>query len=278
MIIDVRARSLDAGAVLTDALGRPVSAGEGLTAKPGGTIVAAWRQLDQYFDDGVWSAPRWAEHLDDPLRLHPFAASPSGDRRAILHLAVRLHPLDRNLEHAEWAGIGHRIAEAAGVSVPGEEAGCRWIAVQAQPGRLDVIANLIHSDGTWTTPPRRLAHLLDTEARRMEADFALHPRDQHPGPATEPAAAILARLAAEQDGPMAGVRRLIEHAAWQTAALPGAEAAQAGQDLTWAARRLLHLQQDLAAIATRLPPTPSPPAATAPVPVPAPAAARAVTR
>ncbi|MFD9793345.1 relaxase/mobilization nuclease [Streptomyces sp. NPDC059070] len=278
MIIDVRARGLGAGAVLSDALGRKVGEDEQLAAEPGGTIVAAWRQLDQYFDDGVWSAPRWAEHLDDPLRLHPFAASPSGDRRAILHLVVRLHPLDRVLEHAEWAGIGHRLAQVAGVSVPGEEGGCRWIAVQAQPGRLDVIANLIRTDGTWTNPPRRLAQLLDSEARRMEADFALHPRDQHLGHSTEPVAVILARLAGEQDGPMAGVRRLIEHAAWQTAALPGAEAAQAGQDLTWAARRLLHLQQDLAAIATRLPPTPAPSLATTPVPLPAPATAHAVTR
>ncbi|MGW4671463.1 hypothetical protein [Streptomyces sp. NPDC004324] len=59
----------------------------------------------------------------------------------------RLHPQDRDLTGPEWAEAAHRLARAAGIDIPGKEHGCRWTAVQAQPRRLNLIANLIHLDG-----------------------------------------------------------------------------------------------------------------------------------
>lgn len=158
-----------------------------LTAEPGGTVVAHWHQLGHYIDDDrVWTAPEWADHLNSPARDHPFTTHPAGERRAVMHVTVRLHPLDRSLDHAEWAEIGHRIARTAALTPAGDSEACRWIAVQARPGRLDVIASLIRADGHWAALPRHLARELSAEARRIEADLALHTSGQHPGTSTSP--------------------------------------------------------------------------------------------
>lgn len=160
---------------LEEALGRPVSPNEGLTEH---TIVAHWPGLDYFtLDDEqrIWTSVQWAEHLEDPYLEHPFADSPDDDRRAILHLDIRLHPDDRELTGPEWAEVAQRLARAAGIEIPGKEHGCRWIAVQAQPGRLDLIANLIHLDGAWHAPPADKLRRLAQEARRIEQDLHLIP-------------------------------------------------------------------------------------------------------
>jgi len=122
---------------LAAALGRPVSPNEVLTEY---TVLAHWPGLDYLaLDDEqrTWTSVLWAEHLDDPYLEHPFAASLDDDRE---------------LTRPEWAEATHRLARAAGIEIPGKEHGCRWIAVQAQPGRLDLIANLIRLDGAWHAP------------------------------------------------------------------------------------------------------------------------------
>ncbi|MFD7137030.1 relaxase/mobilization nuclease [Streptomyces sp. NPDC059894] len=246
---------------LEEALGRPVSPNEGLSEY---TVVAHWRGLDYFtLDDEqkTWTSLQWAEHLEEALLEHPFAASPDDDRRAILHLDVRLHPDDRELTGPEWAEVAHRLARAAGIEIPGKESGCRWIAVQAQPGRLDLIANLIHLDGAWHAPPvdtlRRLAH----EARRIEQDLDLVPvRSDSPSrPAVRTAltasaqlASILTQLANEQAGPLAAARGLVEHTAHRIARQPGAASTGTAYRLELIARRLHAVQQDLDTTATRL--------------------------
>ncbi|MFI8103422.1 relaxase/mobilization nuclease [Streptomyces sp. NPDC086023] len=277
MIIHLHRNGFEAADALADALGRPLSANEGLTTEPGGTVVAYWDQLDRYTDESrYWTTPEWAQHLDDPLVEHPFAAAPDGSRRAILHLYVRLHPLDRELSPAEWSEVGHRLARTAGLAPPGDDRACRWVAVRDKANRMDLIGNLIRLDGSWATTPRRLAEALEAEARRIEADLLLHtgpPSVQEKAPAaarptaaapartpaaTSPLAGILTQLAAEQAGPIAAVRQLVEQVGRQAAALPGHETAAAGRDLFWAARRLHGVQDQLGQIAARL--TPAPPA------------------
>ncbi|MET9507665.1 relaxase/mobilization nuclease [Streptomyces flavidovirens] len=200
---------------LGEALGRSVPIGGGL---PEETVVAYWPGLGSYtLDDeqAMWTAAQWAEPLEDPLLEQPFVASPQGDRRAIFHLDVRLRPDDRELSGPEWAEAAHRLARAAGIEVPGEANGCRWIAVQAQPGRLDLIANLIRLDGSWHTQPAEVLRHLSAEARRIEQDLHLVPVRSTPRPQAvarpAPTAAtqltvILAQLADEQTGPLAIVR------------------------------------------------------------------------
>ncbi|MFD9967736.1 hypothetical protein ACFWYA_06060 [Streptomyces sp. NPDC059011] len=132
-----------------------MSTDEDLTQR---TLVVHWPGLDFYtLDDEhvAWTSAQWSQHLDDPLIEQPFAASPQGDRRVIFHLDARLHPDDRDLTGAQWAEAAQHLARAAGIEIPGDENGCRWIAVQAQPGRLDLIANLIRLDGTWQQHPRQ---------------------------------------------------------------------------------------------------------------------------
>ncbi|MGA5169695.1 MULTISPECIES: relaxase/mobilization nuclease [Streptomyces] len=219
--------------------------------------MAYWPGLGSYtLDDehAMWTATQWGEHLEDPLLEQPFVASPQGDRRAIFHLDVRLHPDDRELTGTEWAEAAHRLARAAGIEVPGEATGCRWIAVQAQPGRLDLIANLIRLDGSWHTQPAEVLRHLSAEARRIEQDLHLVPVRSTPRPqavarhaptAATQLAAILAQLADEQTGPLATVRGLVEHTAHQVARQPGAAGADTAHRLELIARRLYAVQQDL---------------------------------
>ncbi|GAB2719611.1 relaxase/mobilization nuclease [Streptomyces bullii] len=247
---------------LAEALGRPLSANEGLTEY---TIVAHWPGLDYYTPDDeqrTWTSVQWAEHLEDPYLEHPFAASADDDRRAILHLDIRLHPDDRELTGPEWAETAHRFARAAGIEVPGSaEHGWRWIAVQAQPGRLDLLANLIHLDGTWRTPPADILPRLTDEARRIEQDLNLIPA--RTGPTTRPAArtvptasaqlaGVLTHLADEQAGPLATVRGLVEHTAYRIARRPGAASTDTAHRLELIARRLHSIQQDLDTTAAHL--------------------------
>ncbi|MET7737303.1 relaxase/mobilization nuclease [Streptomyces sp. NPDC005402] len=246
---------------LAEALRRPVSPNEGLTEH---TIVAHWPGLDYYtLDDEqkIWTSVQWAEHLEDPYLEHPFAASPDDDQRAILHLDVRLHPDDRELTGPEWAEVAQRLARAAGIEIPGKEHGCRWIAVQAQPGRLDLIANLIHLDGAWHAPPADILRRLSDEARRIEQDLHLIPLSA--GPTTRPSiraaptasaqlASVLTQLADEQAGPLAAVRGLVEHAAHRIARQPGAAGAGMAHRLELIARRLHAIQQDLDSTAAHL--------------------------
>ncbi|WP_371565236.1 relaxase/mobilization nuclease [Streptomyces canus] len=246
---------------LEEALGRPVSPNEGLTEH---TIVAHWPGLDYFtLDDEqrIWTSVQWAEHLEDPYLEHPFAASPDDDRRAILHLDIRLHPKDRELTGPEWAEVAQRLARAVGIEIPGKEHGCRWIAVQAQPGRLDLIANLIHVDGAWHAPPADKLRRLAQEARRIEQDLHLIPvRSDPPSrPAVRAAltasaqlATILRQLADEQAGPLAAVRGLVEHTSHRIARQPGAAGTDTAHRLELIARRLYAIQQDLDTTANRL--------------------------
>ncbi|MEU7162325.1 hypothetical protein [Streptomyces chrestomyceticus] len=160
---------------LSEALGRAVPIEGGLAEQ---AVVAYWPGLDSYLLDdeqATWTATQWAEHLEDPLLEHPFAASPHGDRRAIFHLEARLHPDDGDLSDAEWAEAAHRLARAAGIETPGDQSGCHWIAVHGKPERLDVIANLIRLDGAWQRRPADLMRRLADETRRIEADLRLPP-------------------------------------------------------------------------------------------------------
>ncbi|MDG9724225.1 relaxase/mobilization nuclease [Streptomyces sp. DH41] len=247
---------------LAEALGRPLSPNEGLTEY---TVVAHWPGLDYYTPDDeqrTWTSVEWAEHLEDPYLEHPFAASPDDDRHAILHLDVRLHPDDRELTGPEWSETAHRFARAAGIEVPGAaEHGWRWIAVQGQPGRLDLIANLIHLDGTWRTPPADILRRLADEARRIEQDLNLIPvrtgTTQWSAARTVPTASaqlagVLAQLADEQAGPLATVRGLVEHTAYRIARQPGAAGTDTAHRLELIARRLHAIQQDLDATAAHL--------------------------
>ncbi|MFE1407828.1 relaxase/mobilization nuclease [Streptomyces sp. NPDC058770] len=259
---------------LAAALGRPVSPDEGLAEH---AIVAHWPGLDYYTPDDeqkVWRSIQWAEHLEGPYLEHPFTASPNDDRRAILHLDVRLHPDDRELTGPEWSETAHRLARAAGMEVPGDENGCRWIAVQAQPARLDLIASLIRHNGTWHTPPADVLRRLSDESRRIEQDLRLIPVSNTPRPqaasrptptASAQLATFLTQLADDQTSPLATVRGLVEHTAHRLAHQPGTAGADTARRLELIARRLHAIQQDLDTTAAHLSdaahPAAAPPAA-----------------
>ncbi|MFE9725953.1 relaxase/mobilization nuclease [Streptomyces sp. NPDC005794] len=262
MIPRLHVRSHSPHDALAEALGRPVSSTECL---PEYTVVAHWSGLDYYVLDDeqtIWTSLHWAEHLEGPYLESPFTASPDDDRRAILHLDVRLHPADRELTGAEWAEAAQRLARAAGIEIPGAaDHGWRWIAVQAQPGRLDLIANLIHIDGTWRAPPADVLRRLTHEARRIEEDLHLIP--VRSGSATRPAlraaptasaqlASVLTQLADEQAGPLATVRGLVEHTAHRVTRQPGAASSDTAHRLELIARRLHAIQQALDTTAAHL--------------------------
>ncbi|MGW5120264.1 relaxase/mobilization nuclease [Streptomyces noursei] len=261
MIPRINERTFVAQSPLGAALGHSVSTQEELTDR---TVVAYWPGLDFSAREGeqaVWTSAQWAEHLNDPLLEHPFTAGAQGDRRAIAHIDVRLHPDDRALTGPEWAEVGHRFARVAGIEVPGDERGCRWIAVQAQPQRLDLIANLIRLDGTWHAQPFNLAQRLVKEARRIETDLVLTPvlgtgerqAVRAVPTASTQLAAVLSQLADEQSGPLATVRGLVEHTAHRLARQPDGTSQATAHRLELVARRIHHIQQDLHTTAAHLP-------------------------
>ncbi|MBC9719200.1 hypothetical protein H9Y04_42485 [Streptomyces sp. TRM66268-LWL] len=281
MIISIHERGIDPNEAVAEALGRPISTQEGLTDH---TVVAHWPGLDAYLLDEqerVWTSADWAEHLDDPLWQHSFVAGPQGDRHAIWHASVRLHPDDRELTGPEWSEIAHRVARTAGIQRPGDDHGCRWIAVQAQTGRLDLIANLIRPDDTWTTQPYRLPARLATESRRIEAELGLISPRTGPDPqqpvqqarfagrrleagtadAASQFAVLLRQLAAERTGPLSTVRGLIEHAAHRLDGLPDAYGPDIAHQLEMVARRLYGIQESLESLAAALPARARPPLA-----------------
>ncbi|MFZ4190552.1 relaxase/mobilization nuclease [Streptomyces pseudogriseolus] len=226
-------------------------------------MVAYWAGLDwsaQGDEHSAWTAVQWAEHLEEPVFHHPFAAGLRGNGLAITHIVVRLHPDDRDLNGAEWAEVAHRLAHAAGIQRPGELTGCRWIAVQAQSGRLDLIANLVREDGTWQYQPSDLLRRLASEAHRIEKDLRLitmtpAPDDRQTArtvpTVSDQLATVLAQLADERSGPLATVRGLIEHTSHRASIQPGTGPATAHQ-LELIARRLYGIQQDLDDAAARL--------------------------
>ncbi|MFF5491318.1 relaxase/mobilization nuclease [Streptomyces virginiae] len=259
MIPTLHGRGVSADEALSEALGRPVSDEEGLTTE--GTVVAHWSLLDYYTEESrIWTSVEWAQHLDDPNWQHPFAASPQGDRRAVLHLSVRLHPDDRELTPAEWAEVGHRLARVTGIAPPGDEQSCRWIAVRDQSHRLDLLANLIREDANWAAMPAQVLHVLAAECRRIEADLGLlSPRDHHAGPfqqltqaVAQPSGDLLdsgrvAHLSVEAQRHLSAARRLVEKAALQLGTPPSNGPGLAHQ-LERIARRAHALGSDLAEI------------------------------
>ncbi|MFJ9900709.1 relaxase/mobilization nuclease [Streptomyces sp. NPDC091280] len=255
---------------------------EGLTEY---TVVAYWLALDSYTSDdeqATWNAVEWADHLDDPDFEYRFAARPRGDRHVIAHLDVRLHPGDRELSGAEWVEIAHRFARAASFEIPGDASGCRWIAVQAKPGRLDLIANLIRLDGEWQRLPASLPQRLADEARRIETDLHLIAPTTSDGPdhtrrpptAETQLAFLLAQFADEQSGPLATVRELIEHSAHRLARQAGGAGPDTAHRLELIAARLHGIQLDLDATANRLHAQPRPRTTIASMPPAARASAR----
>jgi hypothetical protein len=155
-----------------------------------------------------WRTGQWADALEEPFDDHPRARSPEGDGKAILHLTVQLQPEDRALEDEEWKHAAQRFAHALGLHDEPSSAAFVWIALQAQPGRLDLIASLIRSDGTWYAPPADLAYRVQDEARRIEADLDLAAAPPSPREALRN---LLAQVTAPT-GPLAEARALLARA------------------------------------------------------------------
>ncbi|MFD3760498.1 hypothetical protein [Streptomyces sp. NPDC058622] len=190
MIPHVRPRLFHVDDVFEDALGRPLLHVEDLTDF---TVVAhgpAFTQRPVLEENArMWSAQDWVGHLEEPFHEHPFATSPGGDRHAVLHLEIRLHPHDPGQHPATWEQIAERMAQTAGITAPADALGCRWVAFLGESSTLHIVANLIRADGSWTDVPRTLARNLTAEARRLEHEISL--RSPLPDGATQPPSAFL---------------------------------------------------------------------------------------
>ncbi|MEV0259021.1 hypothetical protein AB0H82_32750 [Streptomyces sp. NPDC050732] len=260
---------------LSAALDRPIAEQNVL-----GDLVVASAPLDPTVAEGSpqeWTFAEWEEYLIAPQSLAPYAAGPNANAPEIFHLVVRLHPADRELRRSEWAEIAQRLSRVAGLAPAGDEQACRWVALQARPSRLNVIANLVRGDGVWARQPYPLVRALVEECRRIEADLGLVPAQpqggrpltarlpaerialpkpvagQSPPAVAAQLATVMCQLADETNGPIASVRGLVEQAAYRLESLPHAYGPEAGHRLEWIARRLYGIQQDLKATAANLP-------------------------
>lgn len=278
MICHIHREPLHPSEALAGALGRPDAEQDVL----GDLVVACSLQNDSGNGGppGEWTLSDWEDYLGTPIDLHPYALVHADSPTGLFHFTVRLHPNDRALTTPEWAQIAHRLGHAAGVNPrAADEPACHWVALQAQPGRLDVIANLIRADGTCTPSGPSQYRALKEECRRIESDLHLLPvptrtKVQHshdsapplqlpelPGPTAPQSppsvaaqlATVMCQLADEATGPVAGVRSLIEQAAHRLEELPHSYGPDSAQRLGWIARRLYGIQQDLETVAAGLP-------------------------
>lgn len=87
-----------------------------------------------------------AHHLDEPVHLRN---SEFGKKITdhVWHCPVRAAPEDRHLSDVEWADIAQRIVEAAGIAPPGDDLGCRWIAVRHADDHIHILATTVREDG-----------------------------------------------------------------------------------------------------------------------------------
>jgi hypothetical protein len=156
-----------------------------------------WQPSSQSSSDG-WTRSRRRSRAPSTRALInwllPDPISAGLAQRPIWHAAVRLHPDDRDLIGPEWSEIAHRIARAAGIQHPGDKHGCRWIAIQAQPGRLDLLVNLVRPTAhgacshtkcpcSWT-PKAGASSPSWTSSRLQPAQFRNRPpsKPRSPGP------------------------------------------------------------------------------------------------
>ncbi|APE22408.1 hypothetical protein SVEN_3300 [Streptomyces venezuelae ATCC 10712] len=51
------------------------------------------------------------------------------------------------MSDTEWADIAQRIVEAAGTAPPGDDLGCRWIAVRHADDHVHILATTVREDG-----------------------------------------------------------------------------------------------------------------------------------
>ncbi|RBL84990.1 mobilization protein, partial [Streptomyces cavourensis] len=87
-----------------------------------------------------------AHHLDEPVHLRN---SEFGKKITdhVWHCPVRAAPEDRHLSDTEWADIAQRIVEASGIAPPGDDLGCRWIAVRHADDHIHILATTVREDG-----------------------------------------------------------------------------------------------------------------------------------
>ncbi|MGW5391856.1 relaxase/mobilization nuclease domain-containing protein [Streptomyces koyangensis] len=87
-----------------------------------------------------------AHHLDEPVHLRN---SEFGKKITdhVWHCPVRAAPEDRHLSDTEWADTAQCIVEAAGIAPPGDDLGCRWIAVRHADDHIHILATTVREDG-----------------------------------------------------------------------------------------------------------------------------------
>ncbi|MEU3599309.1 hypothetical protein ABZ714_11335 [Streptomyces sp. NPDC006798] len=171
MIAHLWKPSLSAYRPVEEALGRAHTA----TGSVHDSVVAYWDRLGDHIqgEQRHWAPVDWINHLDGMTFEWPFAADDGGVREPIFHLTATLHPSDRPLGSTEWGDIAHRLAITARLAQPLDELGCQWVAFQARPRRLDLLANLIRLDGNWQRLDASPLQGVRRQLRRVELDFGL---------------------------------------------------------------------------------------------------------
>ncbi|WP_329119313.1 relaxase/mobilization nuclease domain-containing protein [Streptomyces sp. NBC_01465] len=111
-------------------------------------LVAAFAMLampDPGRDENA-TLTQLGRHLDAPVRLRNSEfGEPVTDH--VWHCPVRAAPEDRYLSDTEWGEIAQRIVEAAGIAPPGDDLGCRWIAVRHADDHIHILATTVREDG-----------------------------------------------------------------------------------------------------------------------------------
>ncbi|WP_413100164.1 mobilization protein [Streptomyces sp. Inha503] len=134
---------------------------------PGRDRSVTLQQLQQLLDQPV-------ENIDRALR----------PKKHVWHLSVRNGAEDRILTDEEWGEVARRMAAAAGIDNPEQDAGCRWVAVRHAADHIHIVSTLAREDG-YKPDLNHDAARVQSEARSLEVELGLRRLNKGDGTAAQ---------------------------------------------------------------------------------------------
>jgi hypothetical protein len=102
----------------------------------------------------------------------PLAALNSATK-CVWHCSLRSAPGDRALSDTEWADIAGEVMERTQLASPGDDGGCRWVAVRHAEDHVHLVATLARPDGRPAVLARNDFYRVGEACRAVEERYGL---------------------------------------------------------------------------------------------------------
>ncbi|MDP9420893.1 MAG: relaxase/mobilization nuclease domain-containing protein, partial [Actinomycetota bacterium] len=105
--------------------------------------------------------------LERPLAVAGLAA------KSVWHCSLRSAPGDRALSDTEWADIAGEVMDRTQLASPGDDGGCRWVAVRHAEDHVHLVATLARQDGRPAVLARNDFYRVGEACRAVEERYGL---------------------------------------------------------------------------------------------------------